>query len=119
MIHGVIALAGLEGNETDNSSCKSDLASRFRQARNLCRVSSFYLSGEGLSWPALLTTSAHDLPTPYNFVGSANDWKIAKPVTEAVLVGGKPRERAALSVKVFENLTPNNTRRERWELASY
>jgi hypothetical protein len=44
--------------------------------------------------------------------------KAAEPLTDAVLVGGKTLKRGAVSVKVFGNLTPNDTKRERRELAS-
>jgi integrase len=47
-----------------------------------------------------------------------NGRKIAKPLPDAVLVGGKPLKRGAVSVKVLGNLTPNDTKRERRELAS-
>ena len=44
--------------------------------------------------------------------------KSVKAMPDAVLVGGKPLKRGAVSVKVFGNLTPNDTKRERRELAS-
>jgi integrase len=44
--------------------------------------------------------------------------KIVKPMPNPVLVGGKPLKRGAVSVKVFRNLTPNDTKLGRRSLAS-
>jgi integrase len=44
--------------------------------------------------------------------------KGVKPLPDAVLVGGKPLKRGAVSVKVFRNLTPNDTKLGRRSLAS-
>ena len=44
--------------------------------------------------------------------------KSVKAMSDAVLVGGKPLKRGAVSVKVFGNLTPNDTKLGRRSLAS-
>jgi hypothetical protein len=37
-------------------------------------------------------------------------WKSVKPMPDVFLVGGKPLKRGAVLVKVFGNLTPNDTK---------
>jgi Tfp pilus assembly major pilin PilA len=44
--------------------------------------------------------------------------KVVKPLPDAVVFGGKPLKRRAVSVKVFGNLTPNDTKLGRKSLAS-
>ncbi len=44
--------------------------------------------------------------------------KVAKPLPDAVLVRGKSLKRKAVSVKVFENLTPNDTKLGRRSIVS-
>jgi integrase len=44
--------------------------------------------------------------------------KGVQPLPDSVLVGGKPLKRGAVSVKVFRNLTPNDTKLGRRSLAS-
>jgi len=45
--------------------------------------------------------------------------KVVKPLPDAVVFGGKPLKRRAVSIKVFGNLTPNDTKLGRRSLASY
>jgi hypothetical protein len=45
-----------------------------------------------------------------------NHRKTVKPLPDAVALGGKVLKRGAVSVKVFGNLTPNDTKRSRKEV---
>jgi hypothetical protein len=44
---------------------------------------------------------------------------VAKPLSDAVLVGGKSRKRGAMSKKVFGNLTPNDTKYSEKEVVRF
>ncbi|MFY9647700.1 MAG: hypothetical protein WAK29_21155, partial [Terriglobales bacterium] len=48
-----------------------------------------------------------------------NHRKTVKPLPDAVAFGGKVLKRGVVSVKVFENLTPNDTKRSEKEVACF
>jgi integrase len=67
--------------------------------------------------PESVQATVNSINRELRISSAKNHRKVAKPLSDAVLVGGKSRKRGAVSKKVFENLTPNDTKRSQREAA--
>ncbi|WP_353072471.1 hypothetical protein [Tunturiibacter gelidiferens] len=68
--------------------------------------------------PESVQATVNSINKELRMLSTKNGRKVAKPLPDAVLVGGKPLKRGAASVKVFGNLTPNDTKRQRTKAVS-